>query len=413
MNERDMDAPGTRANAPGGHAVAMDGFPPAPASRVGPDNWYRNPWLRWGFLNRSKLVKGTPVWRGAGPVSVLPRAEGGLGALEVEGADGAATTLDALAAACGLDAMLVLHRGRIVHERWLHMRPEQHHTTASVSKSVLALVAGILAARGELDLARTAGDYVPEMASSAMGDATLQQLLDMQAAIVRPPMATRPGAIGGQDGGVYEILGLMPREPGSPSDFYEWLLAKPRHGTPGSRFYYDNGQVEALAWAIRRATGTPIADLVSELLWAPIGAERDAWYACDETGGEMASGGLSTTLGDLARLGELMRAGGAAGSRQVVPEAFVADTVRGGDAEMFARSDFGARMPGASYRNFWWISHDAFGGFLAVGRYGQRIYVAPGAELTLVHFGSMEGPPPHPLDPLLGRAYRRIAQALS
>lgn len=392
---------------------AMAGFPPSPASRVGIDNWYRNPWLRWGFLNRSALVRSTPVWRGDGPVSVLEAGAGDLGTLEVEGADGAPTTLDALARDCELDALLVLHRGRIVHQRWLHMRPHQQHTTASVSKSVLALVAGILAARGELDLARPAGDYVAELAPSAMGDATLQQLLDMQAAIVRPPMTDRPGAVGAQDGGVYEILGLLPRAPGAPSDFCAWMLAKPRHGSPGAQFYYDNGQVEAVAWAMRRATGTPIADLVSELLWAPLGCERDAYYACDETGAEMASGGLSATLRDLARLGELMRAGGAVGTRQVVPEAFVADTLRGGDVAMFARSDFGARMPGASYRNFWWLSHDDFDGFLAVGRYGQRIYVAPRAEVTVVHFGSMPGPPPHPLDPVLGRAYRRIARVLS
>jgi CubicO group peptidase (beta-lactamase class C family) len=399
--------------APFPDAAAMAGFPPSPASRVTPDNWFRNPWLRWGFLHRSALVRTAPVWRGDGAVSTIPRGDADLGSLPVTGRDGAPSTLDALASDCDLDALLVLHHGRIVHERWIHMRPHDLHTTASVSKSVLALVAGILAAQGALELGRAVAHYVPELHGAAMGDATLQQLLDMQAAIVRPPMADRPGQVGGQDGGVYEILGLMPRAPGAPADFYAWMLAKPRHGTPGGQFYYDNGQVEAVAWAIRRATGTTIAELVGELLWAPLGCERDAFYSVDETGAEMASGGLSATLRDLARIGETMRAGGAWNGRQVVPEAFVADTLRGGDASMFARSDFGPRMPGASYRNFWWLSHDAYDGFLAVGRYGQRIYVAPRAALTIVHFGSMEGPPPHPNDAALGRAYREIAGALS
>jgi CubicO group peptidase (beta-lactamase class C family) len=394
-------------------AAAMAGFPPEKATRVTGDNWYLNPWMRWVFLNRSKLIRSAPVWRGDGPVAPLPGGGTGLSALRVAGRDGAPTSLDALAVDCDLDAFVVVHRGRIVHERWIHMRPHDLHATASVSKAVLGLLAGVLSSRGELDLARRADAVVPEMTGSAMGDATLQQLLDMQGAMVRPAMGDRPGMVGGQDGGAYEILGLMPRAASTPADFYSWVLAKPRFGAPGERFYYDNGQVEAVAWAIRRATGTPIAELVGELLWAPMGAERDAWYACDETGAEMAAGGLAATLRDLARLGETMRRGGASNGRQVVPEAFVADTLRGGDRAMFAASDFGPRMPGASYRNFWWIAHDPFDGFHAIGRYGQRIYVAPRAELVVAHVGSMEGPPPHPNDAVLGRAWRAVAEELS
>ena len=359
---------------------------------------------------------GAAVWRGDGPVWTLPRdgdAPDTLRELAVDGRGGARTTLDALAADCGLDGLVVLHRGRVIHERWLRMRPQDLHATASVSKAILGLVAGTLAARGVLDLARRADACVPELAGTAMGDATLQQLLDMQAAVARPSMADRPGMVGGQDGGVYELLGLLPRAPGAPADFYDWMLAKPRHGAPGERFYYDNGQVEAVAWAIRRVTGAPIAELVGELLWAPMGAERDAWYACDETGAEMTSGGLAATLRDLARLGETMRRGGEANGRQVVPEAVVADTRRGGDRALFAASDFGPRMPGASYRNLWWIAHDPFDGFHAVGRYGQRVYIAPRAEVVVAYVGSMEGPPPNPNDALLVRACHSVAKALS
>src|SRR5690606_18096856 len=149
--------------------------------------------------------------------------------------------------------------------------------------------------QGILDLEREAQHYVPEMRGCAMGDATLQQLLDMQAGIERPVMTGRDGKIGQQDGGVYEILGLLPSRPDAPADFYDFVLRKLRSGPHGHRFYYDNGTVEALAWVVRRATERTIAELYSELLFKPLGAQRDAYITVDRLGAEFTSGGLATT----------------------------------------------------------------------------------------------------------------------
>lgn len=389
-----MDFTSTRADG------VMQGFPPSPQTRITPQNWHEPAFLRWSLMNRSQQVPTVSIWRGDGPVSALPEAPQALDTLPVPGLGGTLAPLQDVLAALEVDAFLIMHRGRIVYERYLHgMRPQTLHGTASVSKSFMAMLAGILQGQGVLDFQKEAQHYVPEMRGTAMGDATLQQLLDMQAGIQRPVIVGRANAMGQQDGGVYEILGLLPLQADTPADFYEFVLRKPRSGSHGKQFYYDNGTIEAVAWAVRRATGRSIAELYSELMFAPLGVQRDAYLTVDRLGAEFTAGGLAMTLRDMARFGEMLRHGGHWNGRQIVPEAFVADTRRGGDRALFAASPRHGVMPTGSYRNCFFNMHDDMEGFTASGRYGQRIYVSPQAELVVAQFSSAGGaPPPHPFD---------------
>ena len=50
------------------------------------------------------------------------------------------------------------------------------------------------------------------------------------------------------------------------------------------RFVYKSGTTDVIAWVLEAATGKRFADLVSERLWKPIGAERSAYITVD-TGG--------------------------------------------------------------------------------------------------------------------------------
>lgn len=378
----------------------MQGFPPAPETRVTGDNWTLNPWLRWSLLNRQALVSNVPVWRGDGPVWELPAAPLALDDLAVTGVDGEPTTLLELLPAMDIDGFMILHRGRAVYTRHFHgMRPQTQRNSASVSKSILATVVAVLEDQGVLDLSRTAEYYVTEMRGTAMGDATLQQLLDMQAGIQRPALTGRSATVGTQDGGVFEIIGLMPRRPDTAADFYDFILKKPRGGAHGSTFFYDNGQVEAVGWVLRRATGKPVAELLSELVYAPLGPWRDGFYSVDDTGAEFTAGGLGLTLQDLARFGEMLRCEGWANGRQIVPAAFLADVRRGGDKALFAKSTFAETYRTGSYRSWFWNLHDDVGAFQANGRYGQRVYVCPKAELVIAQFSSWGGPArPHRFD---------------
>jgi CubicO group peptidase (beta-lactamase class C family) len=101
----------------------------------------------------------------------------------------------------------------------------------------------------------------------------------------------------------------------------------------------------------------------------------------------MGGAGLNACLRDLARFGELMRCDGAWAGRQVLPAAVIADVRRGADPTRFASAGY-ALLSGYSYRNMWWVAHNSLGVFEARGIHGQRLYVAPGAEVVIARFAS-------------------------
>ncbi|PZQ55982.1 MAG: 6-aminohexanoate hydrolase, partial [Phenylobacterium zucineum] len=107
----------------------------------------------------------------------------------------------------------------------------------------------------------------------------------------------------------------------------------------------------------------------------------------DSTGFALCGAGLNVTTRDLARFGEMMRLGGAFNGQQIVPQAVVADIAGGARQADFAKAGY-ATLPGWSYRNQWWVSHDEFGAYSARGIHGQVCYVAPGAGTVIARFAS-------------------------
>ncbi len=101
----------------------------------------------------------------------------------------------------------------------------------------------------------------------------------------------------------------------------------------------------------------------------------------------MGGAGLNASLRDLARFGELMRCEGSWNGRQVIPAAVVADIQRGSDPEKFSTAGYDL-LRGYSYRNMWWVSHNSLGVFEGRGIHGQRLYIAPKAELVIARFCS-------------------------
>jgi CubicO group peptidase (beta-lactamase class C family) len=87
-------------------------------------------------------------------------------------------------------------------------------------------------------------------------------------------------------------------------------------------------------------------------------------------------------LRDMARFGEMMRLDGRFNGQQMVPKAVVDDIRRGADKAQFAKAGY-ALLPGWSYRNMWWVSHNEHGAFSARGVHGQAIYIDPKAEMVI------------------------------
>ena len=109
---------------------------------------------------------------------------------------------------------------------------------------------------------------------------------------------------------------------------YEFLQTVKPQGTHGEGFTYRTANTDALGWILARVTGKSVAQLLSERIWAPMGAEQDAYLSVDSIGTPFAGGGLHTGLRDLARFGEMIRNNGAFNGRQIVRAIVVGDAQR-------------------------------------------------------------------------------------
>ncbi|MEU5088510.1 serine hydrolase [Streptomyces sp. NPDC021356] len=389
----------------------------APLSHLLWSRGYTDPaWIR-GFTSQGReLSPSRRVWRGRAPARPLPHTATDLDALDLGTTDTGPLKLADLFAAARTDAFLVLHRGQVVYERYLHdFDACAPHFNASAAKSYLGLVAATLAHQGVLDRTATASAYVPELAGTAFGDARVQDLLHMG---TRVSYAGRPFDKATEAQRYQAVIAsqLRPFGYSGPTTIREHLMTARATGAPGEGFRYENGNVEALAEVLRRVTGLTTSALLSDLLWTKIGAEEDAYYILDQEGLEAACGGFSATARDVARLGEMLRCGGAVGDRQVVPEE-VAGTITSGVPDGYPRR---VRFPAAppdspatlSYHDLWWVLNDPYGSYMASGIHGQRLFVSPGLDLVVVHFGSQVMSPAVPPAPLVG-AFVRIGVHLN
>jgi CubicO group peptidase (beta-lactamase class C family) len=208
-------------------------------------------------------------------------------------------------------------------------------------------------------------------------------------------------------------LGMLPRAPGDagPTTTYDYARSIRKNGTHGSEFTYRSPNTDVLGWIVARASGQPLEALLQDRIWSRLGAEGDAYLAVDSIGTSVASGGLNARLRDMARFGEMIRLGGRWNGQQVVPAATIEEIRRGASRDAFLHGGY-TTLPGWSYHNQWWISHDDHGVFMARGVHGQAIYIDPRAQMVIVRFASDARASNLLLDPTSLPAYRAVAEYL-
>ena len=372
-------ATATRDDVP----ALMAGFPPEPRSRVSLANWQDPPFNRWAFRHMREIIPSHPIPAGDAP-EPLPASPLRPGDPAVRRLDGSTVTVADVLAESFTDALVVLHDGELVEERYAPgMTRSTRHLLMSVSKSVVGCVAGVLADRGLLDPQAPVTSYVPEAAGSGYAGAAIRDLLDMRTGVAFRETYTAPDA---EVRVMERSMGWRPPQPGDPAGAYPYLASLARGGPHGGEFSYRSADSDMLGWACERASGIRMADLIATFIWQPVGAEWDAEITCDPLGCAVHDGGISATARDLARFGQMVLDGGRAAGRSVVPEAWLADVLAPPDdvRQAFARTDNEPVLPGGWYRSQFWVIPGPGGPvFVCLGIHGQLVY-ADRASRTVV-----------------------------
>lgn len=265
----------------------------------------------------------------------------------------------------------VLSRGEIVDERYFGGTTEESQLTSfSVAKSVVGILAAVAQARGELPERNQPLPLNVLPGAYRKRPPRWQDLLDMKAGLAfNEDYASKQSDVG--------LLYMS-------TDLAQSVAQLRTRGTPGRHFDYNSASTQVLADALEHTVGQSLAKQLGERLWAPMGAEQAASWSTDlgEPAQIKAFCCLSATLRDYLRIGQLL-VEAAAGKESVVPKAWVLEQLA-------------AARRGETYRDQWWLLHDATAGDSAValfaeGILGQYIFVHPAEQLVIVRMGKQSG----------------------
>lgn len=349
-------------------------------------NLFRLPDLHWGSRYIDVLRPSARIAQSGVEASALPSAPVDLNSVTFTGSDGQAVSLEQWQKNTATDGLVVLHRGQLVYERYDHGQTQRgRHIWWSATKSVTGLLALDMIQAGQIDPSAPIAHYLPELKGSAWEDATVQQTLDMSTAVdyAEEPWAN-PGVV------QYMFAGnILPSDQNyqgarTVMDFLKSLKKKGEHG---QRFTYKSVDTEVIGLLLEKVTGKRFATLVSERIWGPMGAQQDAAVLKDRTGVALKGAGMSSSLRDLARVGELVRLEGRFNGKQLLQPGTVAKLKKGGDPAVFKAGRGNAR-DGASYHDFWWIAQSQDGTLEARGLAGQHIYIDQASELVVAKFSA-------------------------
>ena len=336
-------------------------------------NWRSAPFNRWAFQHVRELI----------PTADIPHEPRRVREFKAEPRS---FELEGFLAETDTDGMVILHRGRLIAEHYANgMTPYSPHILLSVSKSMMGLLFGQLG----IDPQRAVADVVPEVAGTAYKDATIRHLLDMRAGVAFEEnyLATSGTIVEYRKATGWNALG-----PGDvPGDLHSFCkVLTERDGPHGGRFHYISTNSDLLGWVIERATGRRYADLMSELIWQRIGAERSAYITVDRLGAPRCAGGMCVTVRDLARVGQWMLE---------QPSAWITDIERNGDRSAWDAGSFTAYFPGMPmrYRSQWYVLEANKGETAAplifgVGIHGQNLFIDRANELVIAKLSSQAMP---------------------
>jgi CubicO group peptidase (beta-lactamase class C family) len=277
----------------------------------------------------------------------------------------------------GVRAIVVLHRGRIVAERYAEgFTPATPLLGWSMTKTVTAALVGTLVGSGRLDPA--GDDLLPAWAGDERRRITLAQLLAMASGL----------AFNEDYGDVTDVTRMLYLEP----DMAAFAAAKPlEHPPPGSRFSYASGTSVVLARRWQDAAGSDALDWPRQALFEPIGM-RSAVMEADARGTFVGSSYLYATARDWARFALLLLRDGRWGDRAVLPPGWVgrmrAPSAAAPDeysqGQMWLHGPRGStpagQDPDAGFAlpddTVWMLGHD-----------GQSIALVPSRDLAVVRLG--------------------------
>lgn len=266
-------------------------------------------------------------------------------------------------------AMLVIKDDVIRYEQYFFGGNEDTlFSSNSMGKSFVSALMGIAVSEGYVgSVEDPIGKYIPEFVGTELEKIPIRACLQMASGINFDEEKDMSG---------FSMRTLM----GRPA-----MKVISKYGVQEEPYTYRRYlsiNTEILGQIIKNATGRGLADYMEEKLWKRMGAAHDAYWTLSN-GTELAMGGLSVSLRDYARFARLYLNNGSYNGEQILEKDWIRDSVD-------IRAEYS--RPGSNYDAYnaigygyqWWVPQGEQGEFMAIGVYGQWIYVNPSNRVIIV-----------------------------
>jgi len=289
-------------------------------------------------------------------------------------------------------AIAVVHKGKLVFEKYIGIRDWDNHLWASATKILVGSLAHIISREGLLDLDAPVSRYIPELAGSSWADIKIADVLHQRSGldISESRLGSSP------DHPVSLFYALASGDPNLPESLsiMDALKKAQVSGEPGARFEYASLNTYVVTLVLEKVTGKPFEDLVTEYIWSQAGMEGDAVLGLTASGEPSSPGAFAARLRDLARFGMLFTPSWeVVAKRAVVSEDYFEKARVAARQEVYGEDymsqrlikDFGEDGFGASYQ---WDAVFSDGDLYKSGRTGQCLYVSPDTDTVVVFYSS-------------------------
>ncbi|MBX5496086.1 MAG: serine hydrolase [Bryobacteraceae bacterium] len=270
--------------------------------------------------------------------------------------------------------LLVLKDGRILTERYaLGFDDKSRWNSFSVAKSITSTLLGAAIKDGYIrSLDDPVTRYLPTLKKSAYDGVTIRQILNMTSGVKWNEDYSDP------ESDVAKCHRATDRSRGSPLVTY--LARLPREAEPGTKFVYKTAETDLVGEIVIAATRKPLAEYLSEKIWAKFGMEQNAYWSIRDDK-ELGGCCLAVSLRDYARFALFFMNGGVAGGDHVLPSGWIQQALTATEA---SRAALRSRGRDGGYGFQWWVGSDGPGTYSARGIFGQSIYIDPSERLIVV-----------------------------
>lgn len=293
-------------------------------------------------------------------------------------------------------ALLIVQDGKVRLERYgLGFDAGGRWTSFSVAKSITSTLVGAALRDGSIrSMDDKVSTYVPQLRGSAYDDVSVRQLLTMTSGVKWNEDYDDPNS------DVARFNNFKP-EDGVPA-IVSYLKRLPREAPAGERWHYSTGETNLVGILVGNATGKPLAQYLSEKIWAPAGMEQQATWIVSKTGQEISGCCVQAATRDFARFGLFVLNGARVNGQPIVPDGWLAEATS-------KRADIG--VPGRGYGYQWWTYDD--GSFAARGIFGQGLFIDPKRNLVIASNANWAGGARDPAaSPAREAFYRAVQKAV-